>query len=233
MKATIVVLVAAAVLITACSSQQEASEVDWGNLPEGTQEWVAEGLRNNECDPIRSTLNYVIFRADEQTPSPAYLFLEDASNRMNCDSTSENESFTETLNTGLKMEDVERLSAPSENPVWFGPGCIGTIVTLGALRKLRPQDDSETKVALLGLAIIAIPDSLPIPVLEGTRDPTQSEHVALQAASALFDLSLVLLANGPEGELQISNALDNIQMWTEELDLACAIEYKNGPQPVK
>ena len=230
MKRTVIAAVAAGVLVTACSSGPTADEVSWGNLPEGTQEWISDAMASDDCGPIRVTREYVtIFEEDEEAPSEAYLFLEDVYDRMNCDQLSADEQLEELLNLDMGVDDVERLSAPEDNPLYFGPGCIGTTRTLGAVREPRPQDDVEGTLARLFLASRALLDSLPEEVTKtGTREPTASEDAAMRAASALIALGDGLLSDTPDGDEEFQEVLDELPFLEQELNFACILEYEDG-----
>lgn len=229
-KSTVIVSVCAGALVAGCSSGPQADEVSWGNLPEGTQEWISDAVAADDCEPIRVTREYVaIFEDDQETPSEAYVFLEDAYDRMNCDQLSADEQLKELFNMDIGVDDVERLSAPKDNPLYFGPGCIGTVRTLGAVREPRPQDDAEATLTRLYLASRALLDSLPDEVTKtGTREPTASEDAAMRAASALIALGDGLLADNAAGDEQFQEVLDELPFLEQELNFACILEYEDG-----
>lgn len=230
MKSNVIAAVCASVMVAGCSSGATADEVSWGNLPEGTQEWISDAMVSGDCGPIRVTREYVaIFEEDEEMPSEAHLFLEDTYDRMKCDQLSADEQLEELFNMDIGVDDVERLSAPEDNPLYFGPGCIGTTRTLGAVREPRPEDDVETTLTRLYLASRALLDSLPDEVTKtGIREPTASEDAAMRAASALIALGDGLLSDTADGDEQFQEVLEELPFLEQELNFACILEYEDG-----
>ena len=230
MKRTVIIAAGTALLLTACSSGPSADEVSWGNLPDGTQEWIADAIEDDDCGPIRTAREYVaIFEEDEDTPSEAYVFLEDTFERMNCDQLSGREQLEELLTMDIGVDDVERLSAKEDNPLYYGPGCVGTIRTLGDVREPRPQDDIEGTLTRLYLASRALLDSLPEDVTKtGTREPTASEDAAMRAAAVLLDLGDGLLSDAPDSGDQVQDAITTLENLETELNIACILEYEDG-----
>lgn len=222
-----------ALVLVACSSGPTAEEIPWGNLPAGTQEWISAAIENDDCAPIRNAREYVgIFENDEEEPSQAYLFLQDTFERMNCDRLSAEEQLEELFTMDLTVDDVERLTSPEDNPLYYGPGCLGTVRTLGEASEPRPQDDLEGTLARLLLASNALLDSLPAAVTKtGTREPTQSEDAAMRAAAALLTLGDGLLSSDTVSETEFQDTISRLETLEAELNVACILEYEDGPTP--
>jgi len=229
-KVTVIMAAGTVLLLMACSSGPSADEVSWGNLPDGTQEWITEAIEDDDCGPIRTARDHVaVFEEDEDTPSEAYFFLQDTFERMNCDQLSGREQLEELLTMDIGVDDVERLSGKEDNPLYYGPGCVGTIRTLGDVREPRPQDDIEGALTRLLLASSAILDSLPEDVTKtGTREPTASEDAAMRAAAVLLDLGNGLLSDSPDSGEQVQSAITTLENLEQQLNIACILEYDDG-----
>lgn len=165
----------------------------------------------------------------EEAPSEAYLFLQDAYDRMNCDYLSADEQLEELLNLDMGLDDLERLSAAEDSPLSFGPAGIGTVLTLGAVREPRSQDDVEVTLARLSLASRALLDSLPEEVPKmGTREPTATEDAAMRVASAPIALGDGLISDTPDGDEQFQEVMDELPFLEQELNFACILKYEDG-----
>lgn len=223
----------ALMLSTGCGTTPNASEVDWGNLPEGTEEYVSEGIEADDCVPIRNSYAYVsMFESGEETPSEAYDFLHDAMERMNCDQLSVKEQIDELANPQISMDALEALVGTTDNPLWSGPGCIGVLRILDLMSKPDPNDNFETVLAQTVLATDAVLQALPASVTRtGSQEPSWTEDVAMSAAAAFDSLGDALLDETAGGATALETALDDLNTLYGDMRIACVLEYDEGPSP--
>lgn len=226
-------LVSLGVALTACSNAPEANDVEWGNLPEGTIEYVSQAVEADNCVPVRNSYAYVsIFESDKQTPSAAYTFLSDVMDRMNCDQLSVDEQLDELLNPQISMNSLDGLLGTDDNPLWSGPGCIGVLRVLDLMRAPDPRDNFETTLAKTILATDAVLRALPSSVTKtGTKEPSQSEDVAMSIATAFSQLGDALLDDGLDRDAALKSALDDLSWLQTQMSVACIAEYDDGPSP--
>lgn len=226
-------LVSLGLVVTACSNAPKADEVDWGNLPEGTVDYVSQAVEADDCVPVRNSYAYVsIFESDEQTPSAAYTFLHDAMDRMNCDQLSVDEQLDELLNPQISMDSLDGLIGTDDNPLWSGPGCIGVLRVLDLMRDPDPRDNFETTLAKTVLATDAVLRALPASVTKtGTKEPSQSEDVAMSIAAAFDQLGDAMLDDGLDRAVALEGALDDLSWLQTQMNVACIAEYDDGPSP--
>lgn len=217
----------------ACSPGVSVDDIDWGNLPEGTKEWVLEGFENNNCKPLRNTFAYVsVYEQDKQAPSKLFEYLSSEYEARGCERPSEYEQIEDLLNSQQELEDIPVTAERELNPFWHGPGCIGIAQTFEDFKKPPSGASPEGLLRSIGLMASAILASLPPEVTKtGTREPHRTEFLAMATASEILDFGDALLSTQPDADKQLSMSQSRIEILYVQFVGACAEEYENGPQP--
>lgn len=206
-------IVIASLFMASCGGIPSGKDVDWTGLPDGTEQYLTSAVAREDCGPIRNVFDYIDLY--EETP-PAGGYVQSAYEYFDCSSLSIDEYFDRLVGTWPSLGEVSEVPL-ERNPMYFGPGCIGLIGVVNALRQ-PPRPDLEQELVRQALATQAILESLPDGVTKtGTQDPTPAEDAAMELAAATLRLGDALL----ESEVDLDEALSWFQIAQQKTELAC------------